>query len=285
MALRGAKPTYVKKRLKAFFYGDTSTGKTWTAMQFPTPYIIDTEDGSDNDKYVDIQLKNGAYVFYSSDYQEIVKEVKSLLSEKHDFKTLVIDPLTNAFYDLLAVCAKKTGTAHGVHYVEANNQMRLLCQLLVRLDMNVIITSHTKVDYNKDHVVIGQTFDCYKKLEFLFDLVIETKKIAGELVGVVKKTRIDGFKDGEQFPLDYDLFVKKYASPILEKEVTLVELANDEQLKEIALLISDLNIDESTIQKWLNKAKSSDFTQMTSQDIQKCIDYLSEKMKAEDVPQ
>ena len=85
--------------------------------------------------------------------------------------------------------------------------------------------------------------------------------------------------------VNYDLFVKKYASPILEKEVTLVELANDEQLKEIALLISDLNIDESTIQKWLNKAKSSDFTQMTSQDIQKCIDYLSEKMKAEDVPQ
>ena len=45
--------------------------------------------------------------------------------------------------------------------------MKHLLSLLLRLDMNVIITAHSKNEYGNNMVVLGQTFDCYKKLDYL----------------------------------------------------------------------------------------------------------------------
>src|SRR3954469_9325589 len=99
MALRARKPEAVTKRLKLFMFGPAGVGKTTAAIQFPNSYVIDTERGSEN--YADTITASGSVLFQTTDMGEVIAEVKGLLTEKHDFRTLVIDPITTAYNDLL----------------------------------------------------------------------------------------------------------------------------------------------------------------------------------------
>src|SRR5579872_1423562 len=101
MALRGVKPKMLQKRLKALFYGSSGVGKTTAAISFPRPYLIDTERGAENEQYVRLIEKNGGAVFQTTDFDELIKEVKALLTTRHNYKTLIIDPLTTLYNDLL----------------------------------------------------------------------------------------------------------------------------------------------------------------------------------------
>ena len=67
--------------------------------------------------------------------------------------------------------------------------------------MNVIFTSHQKMIYGDKMEKLGNTFDCYKKMDYPFDLLIEVQKRGDERFGVIKKTRIKGFPDGENCEL------------------------------------------------------------------------------------
>ena len=291
MALRGIKPEKVQKRLKALFYGAAGAGKTTAAISFPKVYLIDTEKGSENDQYTKILEKSGGVVFQTTDFDELIKEVKSLLTENHDYKTLVIDPLTTLYNDLLeksAIYLKNqakekdaTGTEFGRHYGEANKKMKHLLSLLLRLDMNVIITSHAKNEYGQNMTVIGQTFDCYKKLDYLFDLVFEIQKRGKQRVGLIKKSRIENFPDGEQFPFSYDEIAERYGKDVLERQAIAEVLATVEQVAEIKRLIELIKVPEETWQKWLDKASSEKFEEMPCESIQKCIDHLNKQIQGE----
>ncbi|HHX4254290.1 TPA: AAA family ATPase [Legionella anisa] len=63
MALRARKPETIEKRLKVLFYGDAGVGKTTAAIQFPKPYLIDTEKGAENDQYTKSYKKMVARYF------------------------------------------------------------------------------------------------------------------------------------------------------------------------------------------------------------------------------
>lgn len=278
MALRGIKPEAVQKRLKALFYGSAGVGKTTAAIQFPKPYLIDTEKGAENVQYIEMLQKSGGVIFQTSDFDELMKEVKSLLTEKHEFKTLIIDPLTTLYNDLLDKAAIKTGTDFGRHYSEANKRMKHLISLLLRLDMNVIITSHAKNEYGDKMQVLGQTFDCYKKLDYLFDLVFEIQKKGKDRVGIVKKSRIQTFEDGITFPFSYDEIAKRYGRNVLERDAIEERLAEWAQVEEIKRLIDLMKVPQETYQKWLDKSNSESFEEMQYDSIQKCIDHLREKI-------
>ena len=281
MALRGVKPVTIQKRLKALFYGMPGSGKSTAAASFPRTYFIDTERGVENDQYGTLITENGGAIFQTCDFEELLKEVKCLLAEKHEYKTLVIDPLTTIYNDLLDKSATKNGTEFGRHYGEANKKMKQLLNLLVRLDMNVIITSHAKNEYGASMVITGQTFDCYKKLDYLFDLVFEVHKRGKERVGLIKKSRVESFVDGETFPFCYEEIARRYGRDILEKDQTPESFADAKQVKEINRLILLLKIPEETSQKWLEKAKSESFDEMPSDALQKCIDHLQSKIQGE----
>lgn len=281
MALRAVKPENVQKRLKALFYGSAGVGKTTAAISFPKVYLIDTEKGSENSQYTNILSKNGGVVFQTSDFDELMKEVKSLLTEQHEYKTLVIDPLTTLYNDLLDKSALKNGTDFGRHYSDANKQIKHLLNLLLRLDMNVIITSHAKNEYGQNMSVLGQTFDCYKKLDYLFDLVFEIQKRNKDRVGLVKKSRIEAFPDTETFPFSYKEIAKRYGKEILERDAVAQELADECQVKEILRLIELIKVPEEVYQKWLDKASSERWEEMPKDAIQKCIDHLKNKIQGE----
>lgn len=281
MSLRGVKPETIQKRLKALFYGGAGVGKTTASISFPRPYLIDTEKGATNDQYVRKLQDAGGAVFQTSDFDELMKEVKSLLTEKHEFKTLIIDPLTTVYNDLLDKSAALNGTEFGRHYAGANKQMKHLLNLLVRLDMNVIITSHAKNEYGQNLAVLGQTFDCYKKLDYLFDLVFEIQKRGKERVGIIKKSRIETFPDGETFSFSYEEIAKRYGKDVLERDAVAEELASEEQVSEIERLIDLMKIPQEITQKWLDKAESTGFREMSKSSIEKCLSYLKTKIKGE----
>lgn len=281
MALKAKKPAMIESRLKALFYGSAGVGKTMAAIQFPRPYIIDTEGSTNKPQYVRaIEAVDGA-VLMTVDFDEMVNEVRELLTTKHDYKTLVIDSLTLLYNDLLEKAERKVGTDFGRHYGEANKRMKQLLNLLFRLDMNVIITSHSKNEYGQNLAVLGQTFDCYKKLDYLFDLVFEIQKRGTSRVGLIKKSRIESFPDGESFPFSYDEIANRYGRHILEREAVAQELATIEQVKEIVRFIDLLKVPEEMYQKWLDKASSEGWEDMQKDSIQKCIDHLKSKIQGE----
>lgn len=291
MALKGKQPELIEKRLKAFFYGAAGSGKTTCAISFPKPYLIDTERGAENDQYVEALKKSGGAIFQTLDFEELIEEVKSLLSEKHEYKTLIIDPLTTLYNDLVDKSAKAIkekskdkdadGTEFGRHYSEANKQMKHLLKLLLRLDMNVIITSHAKNEYGSDMKILGQTFDCYKKLDYLFDLVFEIQKRGKERVGIIRKSRIKSFGESEQIPFNYDEIANCYGRSILEKEAKEEKLATEEQVSEVKRLIELLKITDDVVQKWLDKAVAETFEEMQFTQIENCINFLNSKISGE----
>jgi len=281
MALKAKKPAMIEQRLKCLFYGSAGVGKTMAAIQFPKPYIIDTEGSTNKPQYVrQIEKVDGA-VLMTVDFDEMVNEVRELLTTQHDYKTLIIDSLTLLYNDLLEKAEIKVGSEFGRHYGEANKRMKQLLNLLFRLDMNVIITSHSKNEYGKNLAVLGQTFDCYKKLDYLFDLVFEIQKRGTDRVGLIKKSRIEQFPDSESFPFSYDEIAKRYGREVLERDAIAQELATVEQVAELLRLIDLIKVPPEMYQKWLDKASSDRWEEMPRDAIQKCIDHLKSKIKGE----
>lgn len=281
MALKAKKPAMIESRLKALFYGNAGVGKTMAAIQFPKPYIIDTEGSTNKPQYVKAIEKVDGAVLMTVDFDEMINEVRELLTTKHDYKTLVVDSLTLLYNDLLEKAERKVGTEFGRHYGEANKRMKQLLNLLFRLDMNVIITSHSKNEYGQNLAVMGQTFDCYKKLDYLFDLVFEIQKRGNQRVGLVKKSRIEGFPDGDSFPFSYDEIADRYGRQVIERDAVAQELATLDQVREILRLIDLLKVPTETYTKWLDKANSESWEDMQKTDIQKCIDHMQSKIKGE----
>jgi hypothetical protein len=291
MALRGITPKLVEKRAKLFLFGGPGVGKTTCAIQFPSPYLIDTERGAENDEYVaKLQAAGGAY-FFTADFDELLREVTTLLTEKHGYRTLILDPLTVVYNDLLDRCARELaekdktgqsdGTEFGRHKALADRKVKRLVNLLLRLDMNVVITSHSKTRWEKvgsEFKDAGTTFDCYAKLDYIFDLVFELQKRGSERVVVVRKTRMGAFPEGDVFPASYDAIAERYGRAILERGAVAVELATAEQVAEIQRLVDLLKIESSVTDKWLAKADADNFDEFPRDVAEKIIASLIAKV-------
>ena len=276
MALRGKKPEAVTKRLKLFMYGPAGVGKSTAAIQFPNSYIIDTERGTEN--YDKLITASGSAVFQTNDINEVIAEVKSLLTTKHDYRTLVIDPITTAYNDLLEKSEAKVGADFGRHYGAANKEMKRLANLILALDMNVIVTAHAKKEYGDNLKVLGYTFDGWKQLDYWFDLVIELGKKGKRRFGRVKKTRIETFPDEDEFEWSYDAIKSRYDAATLERDAQQVAMATPEQVAEITHLLTIVRLPEGTQDKWFAKAGVDCFDDMPADLLTKCIDYVKNRL-------
>lgn len=284
MALRGIQPELVQKRLKTLIYGVSGSGKTMTAISFPKPYLIDAEKGYEQPEYLEKIKENGGCIFHTTDFEQLLAEIKDLATLKHDYKTLIIDPLTVIYNNLVDKCANDRisptnidGTSHGGHYMVVNRKMKQLINLLIKLDMNVIVISHSKNEYGQNMSVLGQTFDCFKKLDYLFDLVFETHKKGKFRDVLIKKTRIASFPEGDRFPLSYDEIAKRYGRDILEKDCETQLLATPQQISEVKSFIKLFDIQQETINKWFKKGEATDWDEMSRSVMDCIISYLKSK--------
>lgn len=279
MKLRGIKPALIQKRLKLLMYGAAGTGKTTASLSLPCPYLIDTERGAEHSQYKQlIEQQNGA-IFQSDDIQEVMSEVRTLLSEKHSYKTLIIDTVTVLYNNALDAAERDVGTSFGKHFGVANKEFKKLISLLLKLDMNVILTAHSKELYGDNLSVLGQTYDGYKKLDYVFDLVLEIKKDikSFDRIAKVKKTRITTFKEEEEFVFNYKTLSERYGKDIIEKDAIGLELITKEQIQELGVLLLDNNIDDAKIAAMLEIGNASKIEEMETDYAKKCIDKLSKK--------
>lgn len=285
MALKATKPEAVEKRLKLLLFGSAGSGKTTAAIQFPRPYLIDTERGAENAGYTKLLKEAGGVYLHTYDVGEIIEEVKALATEEHEYKTLVIDPITLPYDQLLDEWAEKVGTDFGKHKGPADRAMKHLWRLLFKLDMNVILTSHAKPNWTrakdqkgKDTVVQeGMTFDTYGKTDYMVDLVLEGKKVGRDRVCVVRKSRLDGFDEGDEFDMSYAAIADRYGREVLERDTVPIDFATPEQVEELQRMLTVRTDGDALASTWLKKADAESFDEMKQTDIAKCLDWLKKE--------
>ena len=146
--------------------------------------------------------------------------------------------------------------------------------------MNVVVTAHAKVVYGEDMKKDGITFDGWKRLDYIFDLVLELRKqTPTKRYAKVVKTRIVTFPDGETFEWNYDSLTERYSKNELERQVDTITTATDEQLEEISVLSTKLAEGKDFVDKCMRKAKVTQLADLTTEQAQKMIDQLKESLK------
>ncbi len=293
MALKAVKPEKKEKRLKMFVFGPAGVGKTLSALQFPNAYIIDTERGTDF--YADTINKANSAVFQTLNPDEIREELKELLTTKHSYKTLIIDPITQVYNATQEKWNKvfgkyaKTQEAKDVqdwgmrYWGKVKGDFKGIQRLMLALDMNVIITSHQKDVYGTGFSKIGVSFDSMKGDDYLFDLVfrIEVNKDGKrEAITVKERAEIGKQKFPDRFEWNYENFLKFYGKDIIEKESIPIVMATKEQIEEITRLTETVKVDDITTQKWFSKAGVSEWSEMSGEQITKCIKFMDKKLDA-----
>ena len=291
MALKGKKPEEIQKRLKMFVYGQAGCGKTVQALMFPSAYIIDCERGTD--EYASIINKAGSVVFQSVNPDEIYEQVRELLTTKHPYKTLIIDPVThvynavqdkwNRIYEKYADTQKDKDRADwGMGYWgKVKRDFKRIQRLLLQLDMNVIVTSHQKDVYGENMKKVGVTFDSMRGDDYLFDIVfrIEKGKDKTRIAICEKERSFPSPKFPDSFEWTYDNFLKHYGQEVIEKESAPMQMATPDQIVKIRKLVETVKIDPTVIDKWFTKADVSDWDEMNEETIIKCIEHVEKKLK------
>jgi hypothetical protein len=294
--LRAVKPkAATPTKPKILIFGKPGVGKTWVSLDFPAAYYIDTEGGANQKQYTDkLEKSGGVYMgpeHGSMDFSTILDEVKLLATEKHQYKTLVVDSASKIFNAEIAAEAEKLDKAKeknefGRDKKPAVNYMRRLINWMSRLDMNVILVAHQKAEWGLDskgnRTEIGSTFDCWDKLEYELDLCLNI--VPGgknSPVARVRKSRLEGFPNTESFPWSYEEFAQRYGKEIIEKQGEALVLASKEALAELAALLSRWKAPDGQEEKWLRAAKVEEYSEMSADQVAKLIEYINKQIKGE----
>lgn len=265
--------------------GKSGVGKSVYALNFPTPYYIDTEGGAVRQQYQKKLLDSkGAYFGKeqgSQDINVVIEEVKTLATTKHGYKTLVIDSFSHLYNTAAAVAEEKVGNDFGRDKKEANKPSRQLIRWLDMLDMSVILVCHMRDKWErrgKDIIYSGTTFDGFDKMEYILDLWLEIQKNGDNRSFVVKKSRIESFPESKEFPLDYKTFSTLYGKEIIEKESEAIKIISAEQLLELKRLIDVMNIPKEDQEKWMEKAVVDKLEELTADQADKLINHYQKKL-------
>jgi hypothetical protein len=280
--------TAAPSKPKILIFGKPGVGKTWTSIDFPSCYYIDTEGGADLAHYTE-KLKKAGGVYMgpedgSLDFPTVIEQFQALASEKHEFKTVIVDSISKLFNTAVANEAERLGDkdAFGASKKPAIAFMRRLVAWVNRLDMNVLFIAHSRsewgVDSKGERSEIGQTFDCWDKLEYELHLALEIFKQGAARKARVRKSRLTGFPDATVFEWSYPSFAERYGKDIIEAASTPINLATEAQVAEITRLVATVKVDQSDIDKALAKANAENFSELNTEQADKLIAWLKKKI-------
>lgn len=284
MVLKAKAPIDVKPTKPKFMIsGESGVGKTFFALDFPKPYLIDSEGGATREQYQEKLKKSGGAYFGkeegSQDFKAVIDEVKALTTTKHEYKTLIIDSFTYLYMLEASEAEAKGGSDFGRDKKMANIPTRQLISVLEKCDLNIILICHSKTKWErrgKDIIDAGSTFDGYDKLEYILDLWIELLK--GGKTFNVKKSRIQNLVQGDSYPLSFDKFSELYGAETINREAIPLALASAEQVARVLTLIEGLKIDEETQEKWFKKCSVESFEEMSAEQIGGLISFCEKKV-------
>jgi hypothetical protein len=283
------------KKPKILIFGPPGVGKTWTSLDFPSVYYIDTEGGADLAHYRE-KLKNAGGMYFgpdqgSLDFDTVIGQLEALATEQHHYKTVVIDSITKLFSTAIADEQARLGDsdAFGASKKKPVGQMKKLIRWLNRADMNAVVIAHQKDIWGKNdkgqQEVVGQSFDGWDKLEYELHLILRISKMGAgtnaKRFANTGKSRLTGFPEGERFDWSYAEFSARYGKDVIEKEVQPIVLASAEQVAELNRLLALVKLKEGTTEKWLTKAGVEAFDEMDTATIAKCIDHLKSQITGE----
>jgi len=291
--LKGVAPEKIESRLKLFLYGETNVGKTLAALQFCDAYIIDTERGTVH--YGNTIKKARSVVLASTDFMEIKLELQKLLTEEHGYKTLIIDPITTIYNTIQEHYTRlfekdaraKQGDKYnnlgdfGLRYwSKVKSAYKSLQRLILKLDMNVIITAHQKNVYGQGMQKLGVAPDSLRGDEYFFDLVFRLEKMGKERRAITVKERaeIGKAKFPEEFVWSYENFLKYYGASAIERQATPLRMATKNQVELLEKLLEVVKIDDETVNKWLAKANIEEFNEFTEKQILACISAMEKRL-------
>lgn len=273
---------------KILTFGAAGVGKTWFSLDFPNCYYIDTEGGAARTHYMDKLKKSGGLVMGPEegalDFEVVISQFQALATEKHGFKTVVVDSISKLFNTAIANEAERLGAkdAFGASKKPAVAFMRRLVNWINRVDMNVVLIAHQKEEWGQDgkgeRVMVGYTFDCWDKLSYELDLVLHVVKQGASRYGIVRKSRLLGFPDNERFDFDYATFAERYGKDVIEKQGEAILLATEEQVAEINRLVGILRPSEEDVQKIWNKAQADNWSELTTDQAAKVIESYTKKI-------
>jgi hypothetical protein len=287
--LKAKAPELVKPgKIKAVLYGISGVGKTTLALSFPAPYYFDVEGGAKGPQYRELLKKSGGAYMGPEDgtlsFDTLIDQMQALSTEKHPYKTLIVDSLTKLFQTAIATEQERLGDkdAFGASKKPAIAAMRRVVLWASRLDMNLLLLAHETSEWGIDktgqRTEIGKIPDCWPSLIYELDLCIQAVKRGPQRMSVVKKTRLLAFPDGETFPLDYSEFATRYGREAIESDTTPISLATSEQISEIKKLLDIVKIEPETITKGFEKAGVSSWEEMTQDQAAKWQDFLRKKL-------
>lgn len=273
---------------KILIFGASGVGKTWWALDMPKVYYIDCEGGARLRHYQDKLAKAGGMYLSPEDgaldFGFLIEQVQALATEKHDFKTVVVDSITKVFQTCLAAEAERLGDKDqfGQSKKLPIANMRRLIAWIMRLDMNVVFIAHETSEWGVDskgvRTEIGKVADIWGTAIYELDLVLQATKQGSSRYALVKKSRLQGFPDLERFPLSYEEFATRYGRDYMEAEAKPIVLATPEQVAEIERLLGIVKVEQSTIDKWFTKAGAESFAEFNTEQAQGVIDALTKKV-------
>lgn len=282
---KAAEPT----KPKVLLFGKPGAGKTWTAMDFPSCYYIDTEGGANLPHYLDkLERSGGIYLGPDqggTDAATIIEQVKALATERHGYRTLVIDSVSKVFGMEIAREAERLGDKdqYGASKKPAVTFMRSLVAALMRVDMNVILIAHEKEEWGKnakgEREVIGATFDAWDKLEYELHLALHVTRQGASHYASVRKSRLTGFPTGERFPWSYDAFAERYGRDVVERASVPVEAATPEQVAEANRLLDAVKMPDGWLARQLERAQAATLEELSADQIAAFIKALKERVQ------
>lgn len=285
--------TVEPKKPKILIYGPPGVGKTWASLEWPSVYYIDTEGGADLAHYREKLRAAGGMYFGpdqgSLDFDIVTGQMEALATERHSYKTVVIDSITKLFSTAISDEQARLGDADvfGAAKKVPGRQMIRLIRWINRADMNAVLIAHQKDTWGKDakgnREVVGQSFDGPEKLEYDLHLVLRIAKLGAgtnaKRHAYIGKSRLTGFPEGERFDWSFASFAERYGKDVIEKEVKPVVLASAEQVAELKRMLDLVKLPDGITEKWLKKAEVETFEEMDSETMGKCLSFLEERLK------
>lgn len=284
-------------KVKGVLEGAPKCGKTWLALSFPKPFYFDCEGGARLGRYQERLAKSGGGYMGPKDgtleFETLVEQVDALASEKHEYKTLVIDSITKIYQTRIAKDEEALGSkaVFGAQKKPAVAMMRRLVARLDRLDMNVWFIAQQVpewglVDGKREQV--GKAADVWDKLTYELDLTLEIQYHNPKLrTATVKGTRLAGFPMGDRFDLwngvedvGYRNFSERYGREFIEAPVVPIVLATPEQVAEIKRLLDVIKVPDAEIEKVFSKAGVDDWAELTQEQAAKSVEWLKGKVTA-----
>lgn len=203
------KPQIPKDTPRNFFiYGETMSGKSYLANEFPNPIVLNTDGNAEANSVPSIQLvneKNGQGRITNSVIKQLSEILLALQTQNHSYETVVIDVIDDVIEMIkIAVCDELTPSGkprikslseipYGKGYDFFNQAITELVIDLKALPMNVIYISRQISEYDDNGNATKDKPSLKDKYVNLIngnsDLMIHTEKIGNNYNREVDRRR------------------------------------------------------------------------------------------------